>query len=69
MISPARPAISVVMSVYNAERYVSGAIASILGQSFGDFEFLILDDGSTDGSAAVIAAHAWRDPRIRVISR
>jgi hypothetical protein len=69
MISPARPAISVVMSVFNAERYVAGAIASILTQSFGDFEFLILNDGSTDGSEAIIAAYARRDPRIRVISR
>ena len=63
------PAISVAMSVYNAERFLAEAIASILAQSFGNFEFLILDDGSNDGSLAICRASAAGDPRIRVIAR
>lgn len=63
------PAISVAMSVYNGERFLVQAIDSILGQTFGDFEFLILDDGSTDGTPDIIRGHAARDPRIRPIIR
>jgi len=55
------------MSVYNDARYLGAAIESILAQSFGDFEFLIVDDGSTDGSSAIIDDFAARDPRIRAI--
>jgi len=63
------PLISVCMPVYNAERYVSEAIESVLSQTFKDFEFLILDDGSTDGSLAILKGYAERDPRIRMTSR
>ncbi len=56
------------MPVYNAERYVSEAIESVLSQTFKDFEFLILDDGSTDGSLAILKGYAERDPRIRLTS-
>jgi glycosyltransferase involved in cell wall biosynthesis len=63
------PPISVCMPVYNAERYVAEAVESILGQTLGDFEFLILDDGSTDGSLRILERHASRDRRIRLISR
>jgi glycosyltransferase involved in cell wall biosynthesis len=63
------PLISVCMPVYNAERYVAEAVESILGQTLGDFEFLILDDGSTDGSLGVLRRYADRDPRIRLTSR
>jgi glycosyltransferase involved in cell wall biosynthesis len=63
------PLISVCMPVYNAERYVAQAIESILNQTLGDFEFLILDDGSTDGSLEVLRRYAGRDPRIRLTSR
>ena len=51
------------MPVYNAEKYLKEAIESILNQTFEDFEFLIIDDGSTDKSAAIIAS--YKDPRIR----
>lgn len=61
------PAVSVVMAVYNAAAYVDEAIRSIRGQRFGDFEFIIVDDGSTDGSAAIIDRHAAADGRIRVV--
>jgi glycosyltransferase involved in cell wall biosynthesis len=63
------PLISVCMPVYNAERYVAQAIESILNQTLGDFEFLILDDGSSDGSLDKIRRYAERDERIRVTSR
>lgn len=63
------PAISVALSVYNGERFLGAAIESVLAQSFADFEFLILDDGCTDGSQAIIAHYAARDPRIRPILR
>lgn len=59
------PDVTVVMAVYNGQRYVGEAIQSILAQTFSDFEFLIVDDGSTDGSADIVAL--YRDPRIRLI--
>ncbi|MCY3867898.1 MAG: glycosyltransferase family A protein, partial [Chloroflexi bacterium] len=60
-------AVSVVMPVYNGEPFLSEAIESILNQTFRDFEFMIVDDGSQDGSAAVICEYARRDERIRLI--
>jgi glycosyltransferase involved in cell wall biosynthesis len=65
----ANPAITVAMSVYNGEPYLAEAIDSVLAQSFADFEFLILDDGSTDGSCETIQRYADRDPRVRPIIR
>lgn len=56
-----------VMPVWNGERYLREAIDSILAQTFRDFEFLILDDGSTDSTPLILAAYSKRDPRIRVI--
>ena len=57
------------MPVYNAVQYVSEAIESILSQTFEDFEFVIVDDGSTDGSSEILNNFAKRDSRIRLISR
>ena len=57
------------MSVYNGERFLAAAIESVLAQTFTDFEFLILDDGSRDSSRAIAETYAARDPRIRVIAR
>ena len=51
------------MPVYNAERFLAPAIDSVLAQTFTDFEFLILDDGSTDKSVSIIQSYS--DPRIR----
>lgn len=62
---PPKPRVSVVMSVYNGERYLAAAIDSILQQTFSDFELLIVDDGSNDNSAAMIREYAERDGRIR----
>ena len=63
------PAVSVVMTVYNTQRYVGEAVESVLGQTFGDFEFVIVDDGSTDHSLSVLRGFAARDRRIRLVSR
>ncbi len=59
------PALSIITPAYNAEAYVGGCIESVLGQTFGDLELVIVDDGSTDGTADMIAAYAARDPRVR----
>ena len=59
------PQVTVLMPVFNAERYLHEAVDSILSQTFTDFEFLIIDDGSTDGSAALIDSYS--DPRIRFV--
>lgn len=63
------PAISVVMPVYNAERYIAEAIQSILNQTFSDFEFIIINDGSTDRSLEILQRYTSQDSRIRLISR
>lgn len=63
------PAISVLTSVYNGERFLAAAIESVLTQDFADFEFLLLDDGSTDGSLAIAQHYAAQDNRLRVITR
>jgi len=57
------------MPAYNAERYVAEAVESILAQTFADFEFLIVDDGSTDGTLAILERYANRDARIHLVSR
>jgi glycosyltransferase involved in cell wall biosynthesis len=63
------PEISVVMSVYNGLKYLPGAIESILAQEQADFEFIIIDDGSTDGSTALSEQYASSDRRIRFIKQ
>src|SRR5690348_1028736 len=60
-------AISVVMPVYNSDQFVSYAIESILKQSFTQFEFIIINDGSTDESDSVIRKYLT-DPRIKYIA-
>lgn len=63
----ALPEITVAMSMHNASRFLRECIDSVLAQSFADFEFLIVDDGSSDGSADIVRSYA--DPRIRLICR
>lgn len=59
------PKVAVAVPVYNGERYLEASIASLLAQTFGDFELLILDNASTDGSEKISRAFAARDPRVR----
>jgi glycosyltransferase involved in cell wall biosynthesis len=60
------PKVSIVMSVFNGASYLRRAIDSILGQSFTDFEFIIIDDGSTDDTQSILQEYA--DERIRLFS-
>lgn len=61
-----KPKVSVVMAVYNGARYLREAVESILNQTFSDFEFVIIDDGSVDGTAEILHYYAQRDERIRI---
>ncbi len=62
------PRVSVVTTVYNGEPYFDRAIPGILGQTFEDFEFILVDDGSTDGSLERLRELAARDPRVRIFA-
>ncbi len=63
------PAVSVVMPVYNGVGYLGQAVESVLAQEFRDFEFVIVDDGSTDASPELLQRYAAADSRIRIIRR
>jgi glycosyltransferase involved in cell wall biosynthesis len=60
------PLVSVVMSVFNAEPFLPACVHSILSQTYAELEFIVIDDGSTDGSSDLLAAYAASDRRIRV---
>lgn len=62
------PPLTVLMTVFNGEAYLKEAIESILGQSFSDFIFLILDNASEDATPDILNAYARKDPRIRVVT-
>jgi glycosyltransferase involved in cell wall biosynthesis len=61
------PLITVVMPVYNGEAFVGKSVDSILSQSLGDFEFVIVDDGSTDRTGEILRSYV--DPRVRVLKQ
>lgn len=63
------PLVSVIMPCYNAERYVKEAVQSVFDQTLQSWELIVVDDGSTDGSAAILRELAAREPRMRVITR
>jgi glycosyltransferase involved in cell wall biosynthesis len=63
------PHVSVIMPAYNAARYIDEAVSSILNQTYRDFEFIIIDDGSTDGTREKLQGYAAIDPRIILRSR
>ncbi len=63
------PIISVVLPVYNGEKYLAEAIDSILAQTFTDFELIVINDGSTDGTLAILQSYQSMDVRIRLVSR
>lgn len=61
------PLITVIIPVYNAEKYLRRGLDNLLAQTCGDWEAVCIDDGSTDGSAAVLEEYAARDARFRVL--
>ena len=63
------PRISVIIPVYNAEKYLHRCIDSILAQSFTDFELLLIDDGSKDNSGTICDEYAAKDSRVRVFHK
>ena len=65
-INRKKPKVTVLMSVYNGEKYLPGTIESILNQTFTDFEFIIINDGSTDGTTRIL--ESCSDPRIIIIN-
>ncbi|WP_447045833.1 glycosyltransferase [Vreelandella sp. H-I2] len=62
------PAVSVLMPVYNGLPYLTEALDSLLNQTFQDFEIIAVNDGSTDGSAEVLASYASRDERVVIVT-
>lgn len=69
MSGESKPALSVIMPVYNVGPYLCACVDSILCQTFGDFELILVDDGSTDGCPAICDAYEGRDPRVRVVHK
>lgn len=59
--------LSIIIPVYNVEQWLSETIDSVLAQTYGDFELILVDDGATDGSGAICDAFAEKDCRVRVI--
>ena len=63
------PKISIIVPVYNVEKYLNRCIESILNQSFEEFELILIDDGSTDGSGQICDEYSNKDNRIIVIHK
>lgn len=63
------PKVSIIVPVYNAQRALNRCVDSVLAQTFEDFELILADDGSTDGSPQIIDDYAARDPRVRPIHK
>jgi glycosyltransferase involved in cell wall biosynthesis len=63
------PSVTVLLPAYNAESYIESAVQSVLNQTFKDFEFIIVNDGSTDGTLQILQRLAAKDPRIVLLSR
>lgn len=61
--------ISIITPVYQAEKYLENLINSIINQTYHDWELLLIDDGSTDGSAEICDCYAHKDNRIRVFHK
>src|SRR6266571_1124453 len=64
--SPPPPAVSVVMPVYNGERFLREAVESVLTQTLSDIEVVVIDDGSTDSTPQILAEYASNDSRLVV---
>ncbi len=67
--SAPQPAVSVIVAVYKAEAYLKRCVDSLLAQTFGDFEILLIDDGSPDRSGEICDEYARQDRRVRVIHK
>lgn len=63
------PQVSIVIPCWNCERQVARCLDSVLAQTFADWEAVVVNDGSTDGSAEILARYAAKDPRIRVVTQ
>lgn len=64
-----RPKVSVLIPVYNVEKYLGRCLDSVLGQSLKDIEVVCVDDASPDGSAEILREYAARDPRVKIITK
>ena len=62
------PVVSIVLPVYNGERFLAAALDSVLAQTFAEIEVIAVDDASTDGSASILDRYASSEPRLRVIT-
>ena len=69
MVEQKNPEITVIVPVYNAEKYLRQCLDSILSQKFVDFELVLVDDGSTDGRRKICDEYAAEDGRIRLFHR
>ena len=65
----ASPRVSIVIGAYNAQRYLAQTLDSLLAQTLRDFELIVVDDGSNDGSLSVLREYEANDARVRIISR
>lgn len=64
-----QPTISIIVPVYNSEKFLGACIDSILSQSFRDFELILVDDGSRDSSPRICDDYAQKDSRVKVIHK
>lgn len=61
--------VSVIVPIYNGEKYLSACIDSILNQTFNDFEIILVNDGSTDMSEQICNEYAKKDKRVKIINK
>lgn len=63
------PHISIIVPIYNGEKYLARCVDSILGQTYGDFELILVNDGSTDGSLGICKQYVGKDSRVSLIDK
>jgi len=68
MVAVKSPIVSVILPIFNAEKYLSVCIESVLNQTFQDFELILINDGSTDGSSVIIKKYEQLDKRVKVFN-